>query len=306
MIIQKRSESLTLQIQESLNNRMKLSPEHKQKYIQNQKGYEGEQTFDWYVEKAKLNCVILNDIRLKVDGNKVQIDSLFISENKVYLFEVKNYKGEFHYREGGLYLNSEKEIFNPLNQITRSKIILNNLLRSLQEGFSVEAVVIFINPDFFLYQAPVEKQFIYSNQLEKHLEKVKRASSMCTERSYRLAEKILHLQCEEEIFTDDLPIYDECTLKKGITCKNCHSFNHTSSRQNLFCKDCAYTEPINQAIDRSIREYQLLFPNKKITRRAIHQWCGETYPEQRIKRQLRKNFILKGGGRSSYYELTSN
>lgn len=306
MIIQERSMPLILQIQTSLNNRMKLPLEHKRKYEQNQKGYEGEVAFDQYVEKIKPDCLILNDVRLKIDGNKVQIDSLFISENKVYIVEVKNYKGEFHYKEGGLYLHSEKEIFNPLNQITRSRIIINNLLRSLQQEFSVESTVIFIHPDFFLYQAPVEKQFIYSNQIDKYLKKIKRESCISADHSYRLAEKIVQIQYEEEIFNEDLPIYDENTLKKGITCKKCHSYNHTSSRQNLYCKNCAYTEPISLAINRSIEEYQLLFPNKKITRRAIHKWCGEIYSEQRIKRQLRDNFYLKGGGRSSYYELTSN
>ena len=300
MIIQ-RNPSLTLQIQQALNNRMKLSPDQKRKYEQNQKGYEGEILFDRYIEKLNVPCLILKDIWLKVDGNKVQIDFLLITDKVVYIFEVKNFSGNFYYRNDSLYLDSEMEVFNPMNQIKRSKIILTKVLRSFQKNITIESAIVFINPKFVLYQGTPEKDFILFNQLETRLAKLKREITVPTQQSHQLVKRILDEQYPEEVRYEDLPEYEENTLRKGITCQKCHSFSLKDTRQLCICLECGYTEKISDAINRSVKEYQLLFPYKEITKNSIHRWMGETYSPQRIRRVLLKHYSLKGEGKASYY-----
>lgn len=301
MIIQKRSPSHTLQVQKSLNNRMKLTSKHKRKYEQNQKGYEGELVFDQYVEKIKPDCLILNDVQFNVEGNRVQIDSLFISDQKIYIFEVKNFTGEFHYREGEFHLNSETEILNPINQVKRSKIILTKLLHSFQNNIPVESAIVFINKNFVLYQDRPEKDFILFNQIENQLNKIKKEGTLQTQQSHQLVRKILDEQYLEKVRYEDLPDYDEKTLKKGVTCQKCHSFFLEDTRQLCKCLQCGHVEKISDAIKRSTREYQLLLPEQEITKSRIYHWTDGRYSTQRIQRVLSKNYSLQGTGKTSFY-----
>jgi hypothetical protein len=90
-----RYESLELKIMRSLNVRMKLETKEENYYLNLEKGYEGEQKFDKWTENFSDNCLVLNDLLLEYNNTIFQIDSLIIPSNTIYLFEVKNYEGDF-------------------------------------------------------------------------------------------------------------------------------------------------------------------------------------------------------------------
>ena len=67
-----------------------------QNYINLEKGYEGERNFEVLLEHHLSEGLILNDLLLEKNNTLFQIDSLLISQNSIYLFEVKNYEGDFY------------------------------------------------------------------------------------------------------------------------------------------------------------------------------------------------------------------
>ena len=75
-----RTESTELLILRSLNTRITLSDKDKQHYFNLKKGYEGEVMFDSETEKLQCECLILNDLLLKLNNTTFQIDTLIISE----------------------------------------------------------------------------------------------------------------------------------------------------------------------------------------------------------------------------------
>nr|WP_263325965.1 nuclease-related domain-containing protein [Neobacillus sp. Marseille-Q6967] len=110
-----RFESDELKILRSLNTRWELPVENKKRYIYLEKGYAGEVLFDSMTERLKNDLHILNDLQLEVNNSSFQIDSLIISQDTLFPCEVKNYEGDYYYKDNKFYTMSGIEILNPLD-----------------------------------------------------------------------------------------------------------------------------------------------------------------------------------------------
>lgn len=78
---------------------MNLRSEEKNYYLKLEKGYEGEKKFDdWLIANAGRGT-ILSDLMFETNSSFYQVDTLFLTPDTIYLFEVKNYEGDF-YLEG--------------------------------------------------------------------------------------------------------------------------------------------------------------------------------------------------------------
>lgn len=112
-----------------LNKRTELPAEEKKYYLYKEKGFEGEVQFDLLTEKLQSECYILNDLLLKVNNTTFQLDTTIIFQKTIYLFEVKNYEGDYCYLQGGFGTLAGREIKNPLDQLKRSTTLLRQLLQ---------------------------------------------------------------------------------------------------------------------------------------------------------------------------------
>ncbi|WP_226085375.1 nuclease-related domain-containing protein [Mesobacillus sp. S13] len=97
MYLKNRSESEELRVMKVLNSRMDLAEKEKQYYLNLQKGFEGEVIFDGYLKRIVIQSLILNDLLLEQNHSHYQIDSLMISQRLSFLFEVKNFEGEYYF-----------------------------------------------------------------------------------------------------------------------------------------------------------------------------------------------------------------
>ncbi|MGP4038744.1 nuclease-related domain-containing protein [Gracilibacillus sp. D59] len=75
--------------------------------------------------------LILQDLWLPHRNKLFQIDYGLVLNNTFFLYELKNYKGEFFYEKDKLYLTSGKEIDDPLTQLARADSLLHQLLQEL-------------------------------------------------------------------------------------------------------------------------------------------------------------------------------
>lgn len=300
MFYKPRTESDKIKILRSLNTRMNL-PESDKKYFFNlKKGFEGEVMFDKLTEKLQSESLILNDLLLKSNNTTFQIDSFIIQET-LYLFEVKNYEGDYFYQSDNFYSMNGNKIQNPLHQLNRSESLLSQLFLKHGYRIPIEAWVVFINPAFTLYQAPKNKPVIYPTQLDCFMKKLNSSTSKLIERHHKLAELLVSSHQHESPYTE-LPKYEFGQLKKGGTCKECHSFSTFVNERKISCDDCGFEEGIESAVMRSVRELKLLFPDKKITTNDVLDWCQVELAKARITRILKKNLKAIGYGQWSYYE----
>lgn len=302
MIYKHRGESLELLILECLNKRMSLSDKNKLHYLNLKKGYEGEKLFDSFLETLECECFILNDLLLNFNNTMFQIDSLLIFADSIYIYEVKNHQGDFYYESDRLYKKPKLEITNPLNQLNRSESLLRQLLQSLGFHLTIEASIVFINPEFTLFQAPLNKPFIYPSQLNRYFKKLNNCSSTKLDEKHRiLADKLLSLHINDSPYTL-LPAYEYNQLRKGIICIKCNSYSLFIEGRKCSCQKCGFEEAAITAIIRSINEYKILFPDKKITTNVIHEWCQIVDSKKRIYKILKNNLKIKGVRQWSFYE----
>jgi len=280
---------------------MNLTSEDRQHYYGLEKGYEGELKFDSLTEKLRCECLILNNLLLKVKKTSFQIDSLIIFQEKIYLYEVKNFEGDYYYESNKLYKKPRFEIVNPLVQLSKSDTLLSQLLLGQGYNIPIESFVIFINPNFFLYQAPLNKPIIFPHQVKGHLNNVNRTPSKLTNKQRNLAQRLVALHNNNSPYTQ-IPAYNYNQLRKGITCLKCESFSVFVEKSKCVCADCGQAEAVPDAVLRSVKEFQILFPKEKITTNIIYDWCRVVHPKQRIWRILRSKFKIVGVHQWAYFE----
>ncbi|WP_263315273.1 nuclease-related domain-containing protein [Bacillus sp. S3] len=237
---------------------------------------------------------------LKSNNTTFQIDSLII-QDVLYLFEIKNYEGDYYFEADNFYSMHETKIQNPLHQLNRCESLLSQLLLKHGYRIRIEAWVVFINPAFTLYQAPKNKPIIYPTQLDFLMNKLNASTMKLNDRHHKIADLLVSLLQTESPYTD-LPNYDFDKIQKGLTCKACHSFSISVHGRKTLCDECGNEEGFEAAVMRSVRELKLLFPDRKITTNDVLNWCEMNVAQARISRILKKNLKVIGYGQWSTYE----
>ncbi|WML41069.1 nuclease-related domain-containing protein [Neobacillus sp. OS1-2] len=301
MCYKPRAKPMEAIILEFLNGRMFLAEKDKQRLHYLVKGYEGEVMFDALTEKLHCQRYTLNDLLLDSSGSTFQIDSLMVTQEPLYLFEVKNFEGDYFYENGRFHLvYKDKEIKNPLQQLERSESLLRQFLQNLGYKLPIEAYVVFINPEFHLYQAPQNLPIIYPNQLNRFMNKVNKRPSTLNGFHKKLADQLVSMH-QVKSPNDKLPPYDYAGLKKGNLCAACHSLKTSVVERKLFCDVCGHIELLDHAVLRGVEELRLLFPGMKITTVVVYDWCGMAVSMKTIRRVLMQNLRISGKTKGSFF-----
>lgn len=269
-----------------------------------EKGYRGEVAFDRWFSGLDGEWIVLNDLLLEHAGSVFQIDSLVIAEDKVYLFEVKNFEGDFYLADGRWHSISKKEIKNPLLQMQRCEIALRQLLIGLGYQSPIESTLIFINPEFILFNCSPSLPIIFYSQLNRFSNKLLRQSSSPAGRLHarhtQLAEKLCELHMEKSPY-ERLPEYVYDDLRKGIVCVGCGGMDTSLIIKSLKCHNCNCEQNCSVAVLGAINEFCHLFPDMNISTNLIYDWCGSQISKKSIRRILKANFKLIGHSKSSRF-----
>lgn len=302
MPLKTRTESKELKILRSLNVRMNLSTSEKQHYLNLKKGYEGEVKFDSLTASLDSKFYILNDLLLESNNTTFQIDSLVITQETILPCEVKNYGGNFYYKDDNFHkCTTRKEITNPLHQLKRSETLLRQLLQKYGFHFPIDSYLVFINSEFFLYQSPLNKQIIFPPQLNSFMKDLSAKPSKLNGSHKKLADYLLKAHITESPHSK-LSTYNYDQLRKGITCGFCNSFNISCGERKIVCDECGNQEDIQSAVVRSVGELRLLFPDIKITTNVVYDWCKLIESKKTIRNILKRNFNTTGYGKWFSYE----
>jgi hypothetical protein len=301
-ILKQRYESDELLYLRYLNPRMKLSFDDVNylKYLE--KGFEGEKKFDEIlIRNLTGNWLLLNDLLFEHNRNFSQVDSLAISNGKIHHFEVKNNEGDHFIKGESWYHINKTEIKNPYQQLKRCETLLRGLLHNLRVNDVLESNLVFVNSDFFLYNAPMNLPIIYPPQINRYINNLNLKTTSLKDSDYRLAEKLLSLHIDKSPFTRK-PFYHFEQLEKGIVCGRCQSLTtEIKALGRLICRNCGFEEDVMNGVLRNVEIFKFLFPERKITTEAIYEWCKVIGSRKTIRRILTENLQHMGSTRSTYF-----
>ncbi|MEQ2527484.1 nuclease-related domain-containing protein [Bacillaceae bacterium CLA-AA-H227] len=302
LIIAPRSESPELLIHRYLSTRNSLTEKEYQYYSHLEKGFEGEKKFDELADIYLKDMLFLKDLLLEQNNSHFQMDSLGCSKDGLYLFDIKNFEGDFIIEGDTWKTTTGIEIKNPYHQLTRCLGLLKKYLLERKSNISIKAFLIFINPQFTLYQASPTPEIILPTQLDRFLQKLQMDTSNPGTRYNKLIETILSDKLSHYP-NSNIPRYEYSELLKGVFCLECRQvmIPLIGRRGKLVCSECAKMESIESIILRSVKEYKVLFPERKVTTMGMYDWCNGTIGEKTIQRHLQKNFSRSSRGKFSYY-----
>lgn len=298
-----RKKSRSLEVMASLNNRMSLTREKQNYYSALHKGWEGECRFDEMLEREGLGDRLIKDLCLKVNRKVFQLDTVVITPNKVYVYEVKNYEGEYIYA-GDILVNrfTKNEIINPSIQLRRSAVHFRQILKQLNCHLPIEAYVVYINPHFTLYQAPAEESNLFVSQIAKHISQLAHSDTYLKDRPKDLGNRLRALRLPS-VHDSNIPEYDYKNLKKGLFCLNCKRSIQTLTYTICHCSECGCKELASETIFRHVQEFNILFPSERITTEIIQEWCHSIPSQKRVQTVLKRRLIAKGVKKGRYYIL---
>ena len=303
MLIKKqRNKPELLKALELLDRRMTLPYREKQHLSTLSKGYQGEVIFDTLVER-QLSCeaIILNDMSLVVGNTPIQIDSLIVTSDTIYLYEIKNYEGNYTSQSGQFRTDSGQDIVSPAGQLNRTTTVFKKLVSQWDQTITIVPNVVFVNSAFFLYEAKKEDPFIFLPQLLSHFNSITRRSDILPTKNYHIADRLLDESQKELPYQRKLPLYEFKDLKKGLTCSCCGSFDLENSSKMSHCCLCGNTASLNELILSEVQAFKFLFPREQLTCNVIHEWCGGVLSKRRIRAVLNTEYSINGFAKSSHY-----
>ncbi|RDI48035.1 nuclease-related domain-containing protein [Falsibacillus pallidus] len=302
MFLKQRKIPIELEVYNYLQARTDFSEDENNYYGNLAKGFLGEVQFDEWLQEGSINLLILCDLLFEVTHTTFQIDSLGIAHNKIYLFEIKNYEGDFYLEADRWYTMGHNEIKSPVLQLKRSESLLRQFLKDIGVMLPIESCIIFMNPEFHLYNSSRELPIVFPSQLNRFKNKLHVLPAV-PRTSHQIAQKIVSHHMNKSRFTR-VPAYQFDQLRKGIVCCNCGSIATRLVHKNaLGCDDCQSKEEVDAAVLRSVQEFRLLFPERMITTTAIYEWCGMVVSRRAICRILKHHFLLVGKGKSCHYQV---
>lgn len=296
MIFRPRPEKLELVLLRYLHSRMVFNESQALIFFTIEKGYEGELKCDAWLKGLSDEWLILNDLLFDYHGSLFQIDTLIIAYEKIYLLDVKYFEGDHTIKEDKWFTPTGKPEKNPLHQLERCETLFQRMLHELGFHYSIESFLIFNNPEFHLYTTSINPAIIFPTQLNRFLKKLNTRPVKLNKRHYDLAQQLVDHTIEESPYKR-IFAYTYEQQKKGVTCPNCRRF----FKEELICNNCGYIEGVETAVMRNVKEYILLFPERKVTTNDIYDWCGGIRSKKVIRRVLAKNFKLVGHRTSSHF-----
>lgn len=302
-VIKEREKSSLLRGMEALRSRMTLSAKDERYFSSLKTGYEGEKLFDRIVGKLiNKDAVLISDLLLNINSKNIQIDALLLTGACIYIFEIKNFSGEFIFDGKEFEHVNGYVTVSPIEQLNRSVTLFSQLLKQWNVSVPVVGKVVFVNKIFTLFAPEPPCHIILPTQLETFLTQLNNQINPMTNSVRVLANRILTMNQEEVPYQKQLPEYDYDLLKKGLGCTECKVFDLIITQRSCRCKVCEYQSSVQAAILQSIDEYKLLFPNRKLITVDLYDWMGGAVSSYVIKNTLKAHYKRYGKAQATYYE----
>lgn len=304
-MMNKRIRTMEHQWLELMDSRGILSSEDQRKLEALEIGFAGECAFDeWMDRYGDEQWRVYRDIWIDA-GGPTQLDTMVVAGTAVYIFDVKNYSGDYTYMNGRWSVNGRVIIKDIFVQLKRSLEKVHLMLRQIDPMIHAEGSIVFINEHFsFHTEGEAGAEVVMRHGLRKHLQTMDEGGVPMRMPIDMLCSRI------ESFFVDNpypAPVCDDAayiSLKKGVCCCSCGRFRHAVMRYHLKCLECGNQEAKERAVLRSICEYGVLRNDRNFKVHDVYFFLDKTISERHIQSILSKYFNIVARGRYASYENT--
>lgn len=257
-------------------------------------GYSGECLYDKiFDEVGHDNLYVFRDVYLASGKSGAQYDSIIIANDTLIVNEIKNYSGEYHYKDGRLIRNNEVVPDNPFTQVDRAVGKLYRICRNAKVTVDIKGKVIFPNDDFRLYSedTSIWKNLVIRMDMKKYFRQFK--DSYNTEKAERLVGLIKGHIAVNPYFNGSSNVD---RIRKGLYCGECGAFELEKERYHFTCSRCQSKESFETHILRAISDYKFIYFNQRMTCRLLMNFINRDISQRAVQRYLLKycNVIKKG------------
>lgn len=241
------------------------------------------------------------DVLLEVRRKSCQIDTVIVTSKGLYVYEIKNYKGEYVIEDGEMrMLRSSWMVFNPRTQLKNTETMVRILLEKHRIQMPVYAFVVFMHPNFVLYNMQPDQQILVPALFEGHLSELNQIKAPLKPVHRKVTQLVLDHHVDDNRFIR-LPEYSFESLKKRIVCSRCEKVIEEVGVRTTVCHMCGFKDMNTAIIARKANELRLLFPKQKLTTLRVFDWCGGIYSKYSIQSVLAKKYKECGSKKGKYY-----
>ncbi|HLR91510.1 MAG TPA: nuclease-related domain-containing protein [Atopostipes sp.] len=269
-------------------------------------GEEGEKIVLEYLEEfGRKDWRIIRNMWMNHYG-PFECDLILITDFKVYVFEIKNYFGEFSYKNGITKIDGIQRNFNPIHQSSRNSTNIKQILIHKFPTLPVEGALIFtgINNKVSIESGIPDIEIIPRNHLMSYIRKVALEERTFNGPPINPADILVQLE-NLEIQNDFAPVpltNDEMNkVKKGIYCAHCKKYTIKIKRFEIFCS-CGYKESREQATLRTIKDYGILRFDHQLKIKDLLEFFNHQVSRNYLTKILSTHFEHVNNWSHSYYK----
>ncbi|WP_026858666.1 nuclease-related domain-containing protein [Jeotgalicoccus psychrophilus] len=299
MYLNDRNASAELLHYRALSRREVLSAEDARKLKIYENGFLGECLYDkLFDETGHDNLYIFRDVYLASGKSGAQYDSIIIANDVIAVNEIKNYSGEYYYKNGRFIKNNEVVPDNPFTQVDRAVGKLYRIFRNAKITVDIKGKVIFPNDDFKLYSEDnsIWKNIVIRMDLKKYFRQFK--ESYNTEKAEGLVSLIREHITENPYFNGSS---NAERVSTGLYCGNCGGFNLIKTRYHRQCVSCGMKESNETHMLRVMSDFKYLFYGEGMTRKSVLELIGNEFDKKVVYRAFLKYCDVHKKGNQTYY-----
>ncbi|GGB01973.1 NERD domain-containing protein [Macrococcus hajekii] len=258
------------------------------------KGIQGEEQAErWLTEFfADCDCFYVNDLRLNVDYEQVQIDSAIVFHNSVIVLEVKNYSMDIRCQNGQFYSIAGEPLTGLNNQLSKLARLITKALQSYDMHIEVKVMPFFVDVNQsvhgVLVDGPVLTPVNFRHVLRKFVDK--------KPGNQAIADYLISLNQEND-FNRKFEI-DYSHVAKGIYCPKCHLKIIKKSQRNYYCETCDKHFSTQCIVNHQIDVFRHLFSDRQLTTRVLHEWVAGEISHRTLQRILAEHYVYEKESRS--------
>lgn len=234
-------------------------------------GFLGEQQVDYKLRIMPLrNLNHIQGLRLKVNHNFFQVDSIILSTRFMLLIEIKNWKGDIIYQPTSdsftqIYRGNEKRYENPISQIQYHEIQMSQWLQQFAKIYNlpIETLVVLSDSNTNLQgidsNPNISNKLIYVENILTKIEqlKMKYSKNVLNQRTLEDLQYTL-MMSNQPLHLNLIQKYNlnKSHFVEGIPCNHCGHYPLRRTYKSWYCEKCLSKD--NKAHVRKILDYFLL------------------------------------------------
>lgn len=267
----------------------------RKKYMNLKLGYEGEKKVYDYLNQFE-NGVCIWDIRLDLSG-EIQYDFFIIVNGHIIILEVKNWFGNYTYRDGNLKSQSGFVNRNVFSQASNERDKFEAFCYENNIHYKIVNQVVFVNETFQVINEVDDLEINGMETVEKIAQYMNRFE--ITEEDIAVGEFIVKHHLEKSK-NEDNHKYPYQIMRRGLKCPVCRKFLKVerSAKKKIKCK-CGHVMDKSEAIRESFRNIEML-KRDCVTASEVGEWLDIS--STRIRKVLNEYCIKIGTNKGRKYK----